>query len=430
MKMPLTNSFDILYYTPRFYPAISGAEFYIMNLALQMQQNLKHAQIICSTSVDFKGLRSPNGSHVDISHPNYTTYKNLSVRRISPEFNYKEPEFLQLINGIDIPICSSVFQMLKNGPNHTRFFTYLIQEFSRNPHVKPKLIHSTYLPYATILFALIFSQKLQIPSVCTPFYHIYNPRYQDNSFISLLGFYDRILACTETEKQWLVKEGISSDKILTIPMGVNPKLYESFPKTRSGKKKSFKQAFNITKPFVLFCGNKNYEKGAISVLKAAASRSDKLKELSFVFIGPSSAAFDSELKKTRKYGINIVNITPDNLMGFYDWRKISAFQECSLYIMPSRSDAYGISYLEAWASKKPVIGADTPVMREVIRHKKDGLLVEFDNVVQISNAIEFLLHNPQISSEMGILGHNKIQKHNLWEHVYEKTMHAYNQLIQ
>ena len=49
-------------------------------------------------------------------------------------------------------------------------------------------------------------------------------------------------------------------------------------------------------------------------------------------------------------------------------------------LMPSRSDAYGISYLEAWASKKPVIGADTPVMREVIQHEKDGLLVKFDDI--------------------------------------------------
>ena len=56
-----------------------------------------------------------------------------------------------------------------------------------------------------------------------------------------------------------------------------------------------------------------------------------------------------------------------------------------MYVMPSRSDAYGISYLEAWASKKPVIG-QIPVMREVIQHEKDGLLVQFDDISGIAGA--------------------------------------------
>ncbi len=125
----------------------------------------------------------------------------------------------------------------------------------------------------------------------------------------------------------------------------------------------------------------------------------------------------------------VLNLTPDNLKGYYDWRKISAFQECEMYVMPSRSDAYGISYLEAWASKKPVIGADTPVMREVIQHEKDGLLVKFDDISGIAESIVELFENKQKTNEMGLSGYSKIRKHNSWEIVGLKTKEVYDQLI-
>jgi glycosyltransferase involved in cell wall biosynthesis len=212
-------------------------------------------------------------------------------------------------------------------------------------------------------------------------------------------------------------------------MGVDLSLYESPRRTRSGKIKSFRKAFGLTKPFILYCGYKNYEKGAISLLQAALKVQTQNPNLMYVFIGPSTSAFDSEIKKVRHQGVSILNLTPDNLRGYYDWRKIAAFQECEMYVMPSRSDAYGISYLEAWASKKPVIGADTLVMREVICHEKDGLLVEFDNSSELSKAILSLYENPQKEKEMGLRGYEKTKKHNTWKKVFKKTMSVYSQLV-
>ena len=42
--------------------------------------------------------------------------------------------------------------------------------------------------------------------------------------------------------------------------------------------------------------------------------------------------------------------------------------------MPSRSDAFGISFLEAWSAGNPVIGARIGATPEVIRQDVDGLL--------------------------------------------------------
>lgn len=429
MRIQLKKSYDIIYYTPRFYPSISGAEFYIMNLANQMHSSHRKVQILCSTAIDFKGIRSREGLHVNNNHPNYNSYNGIPIHRIIPEFTINMQEFNQLIEFNNLWDNSNFKNLLDNGPNHTKFFKNLLENRNTTPF-SGKLIHSTYLPYATVLFSLIYSHQMNIPSVCTPFIHMNNPRYKKGAFESILKYYNRIIVCTETEKAYLIQKGISQNKIATIPMGVDYRLYETPPKTRSGKQKSFKIAFGIKNPFVLFCGYKNFEKGAINLLHAAILTKKKLPTLMYVFIGPSTTAFDIELKKARHNGISVLNLTPDNLKGYYDWRKISAFQECEMYVMPSRSDAYGISYLEAWASKKPVIGADTSVMREVIHHEKDGLLVEFDDISGIAESIVTLFENEQKTKEMGFSGYSKIRKQNSWELIGVKTKEVYDELIE
>ena len=59
------------------------------------------------------------------------------------------------------------------------------------------------------------------------------------------------------------------------------------------------------------------------------------------------------------------------MTGYYDKKKIAAFKEADLYLMPSRSDAFGISFLEAWSAGKPVIGARIGATPEVIRENID-----------------------------------------------------------
>jgi len=117
------------------------------------------------------------------------------------------------------------------------------------------------------------------------------------------------------------------------------------------------------------------------------------------------------------------------LNGVYDPKKIAAFQWADIYCMPSRSDAYGIAYLEAWAAKKPVIAADNPQMREVVTPEKDGLLVPFDNIEELKTAIERLLHDPRLRSNMGMNGFKRVQNENTWEIITRKTYEIYQDLI-
>jgi glycosyltransferase involved in cell wall biosynthesis len=181
---------------------------------------------------------------------------------------------------------------------------------------------------------------------------------------------------------------------------------------------------------VLFCGYKNYEKGALSILKAIPYILKKSRKVYFVFIGPSTVAFNRELSKIQKtVDLRVINLTPDNLKGYYDRKKIAAFNETDLFLMPSRSDAYGIAFLEAWASGKPVIGANIGATPEVIRANIDGLLVGFDDPIDIAGKVIMLLKKKRLNRSLGAKGRDKVKEYLSWEVVAKKTHEMYQNLF-
>ncbi|MCP4762540.1 MAG: glycosyltransferase family 4 protein, partial [archaeon] len=296
------------------------------------------------------------------------------------------------------------------------------------------LIHTTFFPYFNIVISLILGKRWGIPVVVTPFFHFSNPRYLEPAVIKVLTKFDLIIACTNIEKKVLMeKTGISGDKIIVIPMGVDIQKFENDPKSKV-KNSYFKEMFFRKKEknykMVLYCGYKNYEKGAISVLKSIPHILEKTKKVYFVLIGPPVMGYNREFAKVKKLAnVRIINLTPDNLIGYFDKKKIAAFKEADLYLMPSRSDAFGIAFLEAWAAGKPVIGANIGATPQVIEDSVDGFLVEFDDPLDISQKVVKLLKNKKLGRKFGMAGKEKIKTGHTWEIIAKKTNLAYQDLI-
>ena len=69
--------------------------------------------------------------------------------------------------------------------------------------------------------------------------------------------------------------------------------------------------------------------------------------------------------------------------------------------MPSRSESFGLVYLEAWLHKKPVIGCKIGPVMNLIDDKKNGMLVSFDNASELISALE-TLQNPLLRKQLGV----------------------------
>ncbi|MHA1329279.1 MAG: glycosyltransferase family 4 protein [Promethearchaeota archaeon] len=384
----------ILYFPTRYFPAISGAEFYMQRMAEIFNSKKSYSiKIYTSNALDFMALRESNGKVVQQSNKYYFNVNKLEINRFPITHDLTLEEKLAIFNE-----CSVL----------------------KTLNLKQKTLND--------------GKAQEIPVICTPFFHFANPRYLNKDLTSILKNFDHLIACTNAEKKFLVKKKIiSEEKISVIPMGVD---YETFdPKLLKKKKiKSFKKTFfnngETSYKMVLFCGYKNFEKGAISLLKAIPFIINKYKKVYFVFIGPSTEAFNREFRNLeKKYRSRIINLTPSNLKGYYDEKKIAAFIESDVYVMPSRSDAYGISFLEAWAARTPVIGARIGATPEVIKENVDGLLVNFNDEQDIAQKILILLRKKRLNKKLASNGYKKVRNELSWQEITNKTEKLYKNIL-
>lgn len=70
----------------------------------------------------------------------------------------------------------------------------------------------------------------------------------------------------------------------------------------------------------------------------------------------------------------------------------SWMNKCDSFVLPSRYETFGVVYIEALASGKPVIGTFNGGAEDIVS-KDVGILVEIDNIEDLSYAMEYIIKN-------------------------------------
>jgi len=112
------------------------------------------------------------------------------------------------------------------------------------------------------------------------------------------------------------------------------------------------------------------------------------------------------------------------------------YTACDVFIMPSREikekgdvEGFGIVYLEANACGKPVIGGKSGGVVDAIEDGVTGLLVDPQNINDISKALIKLLINKEYSSELGVTGRKRVEKEFNWKNIAAKTRNVLKSCI-
>jgi glycosyltransferase involved in cell wall biosynthesis len=85
-----------------------------------------------------------------------------------------------------------------------------------------------------------------------------------------------------------------------------------------------------------------------------------------------------------------------------------------VFAMPSRTDSFGIVFLEAWANAKPVVAAAAGGVPEVVEHEKTGLLIPFGDVDALAQVIQSLLDDPAMRKRLGQAGKARVTRGYTW----------------
>lgn len=105
------------------------------------------------------------------------------------------------------------------------------------------------------------------------------------------------------------------------------------------------------------------------------------------------------------------------------------YQECSMLLMPSRFEPFGLSALEAMACGAPVVASWVGGLPEFITPDESGLLVPPSDVPALAAAIRYLLEFPEEAAWLGA-GAITAARALSWERTARSTLDVYRSLPQ
>lgn len=169
---------------------------------------------------------------------------------------------------------------------------------------------------------------------------------------------------------------IPKDKITIIPNAIDTEAFYE------GEKK-----FNKDKPIFIYIGRILKLKGIDDAINGIAKLRKDYPKLEFLIYGKEVHRRDiGELKKLvaeKKYDFVKFMGRTDNAP--------EALSSGDIFVLPSRSEGFAISVLEAAAAKKPVVATRVGAIPEIVKDGVSGILVDVDSPNQIYEACKKIL---------------------------------------
>jgi len=206
-------------------------------------------------------------------------------------------------------------------------------------------------------------------------------------------------------KYSLLKAGISGNKLFSVTLGFNPKVFYKNP---------FRPIINNRRLQLIFVGNLSEAKGVSFLLKI-------MKRLlpfpvSLTLIGSNAHSFRSKT--------NLPNIA---FAGILDQLTVANYlRNADVFVFPSFLDSWGMAVIEAMAAGLPVIVSDGVGAATCIdEHSGFILPIEQDQWIK---AILALYFNPSLRINMGLQASDKVASLT-WENYQNDLKLCLNEVI-
>jgi glycosyltransferase involved in cell wall biosynthesis len=179
-----------------------------------------------------------------------------------------------------------------------------------------------------------------------------------------------------------ISEGydIPLERIVTVPLTVGPIREIPPPVALAGQ------------PALLFAGGNFYRKGLDVLVRAISLLRSRLPGIRLHIAGRDPLQRKIE-RLARRLGVaeHVVfhgRVSPSQMEGF--------LLSTDLFVMPSRREALGLVYLEAFRAKVPVIAGSRGGVAELIEDGRNGLLVPPEQPARLAEAVLRITRDPAL----------------------------------
>ena len=177
---------------------------------------------------------------------------------------------------------------------------------------------------------------------------------------------------------------------------------------------------------LLFLGNVLPNKGLYELIEALIQLPQELWRLTVV----GSLSMDAEYVHAIRQLINRNNLI-DNIIltgPLKGHELVAHLKNSHVLTMPFSHEGFGIAYLEGMAYGLPAIGSSVGAVKDMIRHERNGFLVESHHVTEFIGYIKQLYQDRELLGRMGEAALESFHAHSTWDdsmegiHQFLKTL--------
>ncbi|MFQ5816349.1 MAG: glycosyltransferase family 4 protein [Terriglobia bacterium] len=182
-------------------------------------------------------------------------------------------------------------------------------------------------------------------------------------------------------------------------------------------------------PFLLYAGNVKTHKNLSRLIEAFALVKDlwrthpRYRELRLFIIGDELTRH-SDLRRTVVKSRTQADV---RFLGFVPPQTLKAFYtRAEVFVFPSLYEGFGLPPLEAMAHGTPVVASNVSALPEVVGDA--ALLVNPENVFDISRAIRQVLLDGELRAQLVERGYKQVQRFS-WEESVRRVLQVYKEVL-
>lgn len=402
----------LLHVIQRYYPFQGGSERYFQAFSERFAADGADVQVVTTNAWDLEYFWDPTRRTIpgaDDAHHG-VRIRRLPIRHLPlPRLTHRALRRLMAESTrLGLPGQESALRVAG------RFWPWLppVAEWLPDADWRPDVVHSANVAFESMIAgAAQLARTFDAPHLVTPFLHLgegsasrVRRYYTMPHQLDLLRRADGVCALTTIEAEYLIGHGVAADRVHVVGAGLD------VAAVTGGDGAQARARLGIDGPLVLALGAAAFDKGSFHLAQAAAMLERTGCPVTVVFAGPvmsEFARFVDGLAPRERRAVRVLGFVSDQ-------EKRDLLAGADIVALPSRTESFGLVFLEAWANGKPVIGARAGAIPGVVDHERDGLLVPFGDVNGLADAIRTLVDDPALASRLGTAGREKVVDEATW----------------
>ena len=238
---------------------------------------------------------------------------------------------------------------------------------------------------------------------------------------------DLTIATCPQQREYLEQLVSRRGKIEIIPCGTDTNTFGSISKAIARAELGIKEnVFNI-----LYVGRFSRRQGIETLIKAVSKPA--LHSAAEIRLTPVSNSASHNQTQQEEIEKMVWDLGLDNITTF---AKVSDRTELATYyaaanvcVVTNYYNSSGMVAIEAMASGTPVIASNVGGLKYAVEHQRTGLLVPAGNTTILTQALQRLVTQPELSAGMGRLAQSRVEELFVWDDIASQIGEFYWEFI-